>query len=178
VSCFSLFLWRFYIDHNIFGMTILSSTFMNESLICQGTQCPRKNPASFGGASCLLTNNVRLGLFSPWSEHWNREPSGRLPARTHPLSPLPFNLPLRHLRLPRCERKDKQQVSACAERLVDQRINTLGQGLFLITMTPLLLHVLGLIPQSVLAELFFVTGVCSPDLFPEVNTSPKNSRGT
>ena len=46
------------------------------------------------------------------------------------------------------------------ERVVEQRVTNLSQGLLiLITMSPPLLHVLGLVPQSVLAGLFFVMGV-------------------
>ena len=54
--------------------------------------------------------------------------------------------------------KNKQEVYI--ERVVEQRVTNLSQGLLiLITMSPPLLHVLGLIPQSVLAGLFFVMGV-------------------
>jgi hypothetical protein len=56
------------------------------------------------------------------------------------------------------ENKGKQQVYI--ERVVEQRVTNLSQGLLiLVTMSPPLLHVLGLIPQGVLAGLFFVMGV-------------------
>ena len=57
---------------------------------------------------------------------------------------------------------EKNKQEAYVERVVEQRVTNLSQGLLiLITMSPPLLHVLGLVPQSVLAGLFFVMGVYS-----------------
>jgi xanthine/uracil permease len=62
------------------------------------------------------------------------------------------------------------------QRVVEQRVTSLSQGLLiLITMRPPLLHVLGLIPQSVLAGLFFVMGVWSEAY--RTDSSDKDFRG-
>lgn len=59
---------------------------------------------------------------------------------------------------PNEENKGKPEVYI--ERVVEQRVTNLAQGLLILaTMSPPLLHVLGLIPQGVLAGLFFVMGV-------------------
>jgi boron transporter len=58
------------------------------------------------------------------------------------------------------DEKNKGKQVAYVERVVEQRVTNLAQGLLiLVTMSPPLLHVLGLIPQGVLAGLFFVMGV-------------------
>jgi len=67
----------------------------------------------------------------------------------------------------RSDPNEKHKQEIYIERVVEQRVTNLAQGLLiLVTMSPPLLHVLGLIPQGVLAGLFFVMGVCplSPDL--------------
>ena len=58
------------------------------------------------------------------------------------------------------DEKNKGKQVVYVDRVVEQRVTNLAQGLMiLITMSPPLLHVLGLIPQGVLAGLFFVMGV-------------------
>jgi len=58
------------------------------------------------------------------------------------------------------ESKSKGHVVRVVDHVVEQRVSNLAQGLlFLVTMTGPLLVVLHLIPQGVLAGLFFVMGV-------------------
>jgi len=74
------------------------------------------------------------------------------------------------------DEKNKEKQVVYVERVVEQRVTNLSQGLLiLLTMSPPLLHVLGLIPQGVLAGLFFVMGVYSSECYAEY--SYKESKG-
>ncbi|KAF2016673.1 hypothetical protein BU24DRAFT_391967 [Aaosphaeria arxii CBS 175.79] len=126
----------FWFDHNV------------SSLIAQGTEFPLKKPAGFHWDIFLLgiTTGVSGLLGIPF-------PNGLIPqapfhttslcVTTLTPSPTPNSPPTRK-----------------TTHVVEQRASNLLQGLLtLITMTPPLLTVLHLIPQSVLAGLFFSMGI-------------------
>ena len=129
----------FYFDHNV------------SSLMAQGTEFPLKKPPGFHWDLFLLgiTTGIAgiLGLPAP---------NGLIPqAPLHTAS-----LCVRQLKEVRSDVTGKNKVLASVDRIVEQRFTNLGQGLLiLITMSPPLLHVLGLIPEAVLAGLFWVMAI-------------------
>lgn len=57
-------------------------------------------------------------------------------------------------------KENKGKIEIVIDHVVEQRVSNLAQGLLILgTMTGPLLVVLGLIPQAVLAGLFFVMGI-------------------
>ncbi|KAF2139501.1 uncharacterized protein K452DRAFT_274829 [Aplosporella prunicola CBS 121167] len=129
----------FYFDHNV------------SSLIAQGTEFPLRKPAGFHWDIFLLgiTTGVAGLLGIPF-------PNGLIPQA-------PFHT--NALCVTRTEHDDeaeayKGHTRRVVDHVVEQRVSNLAQGLLTLgTMTGPLLVVLHLIPQAVLAGLFFVMGV-------------------
>lgn len=128
----------FYFDHNV------------SSLICQGTEFPLRKPASFHWDFFLLgiTTGVSGLIGIP-------APNGLIPqAPLHTMS-LCVNK-IRHGEGDEDNEKGEEYI----ERVVEQRVTNLAQGLLILgTMSGPLLTVLGLIPQGVLAGLFWMMGL-------------------
>jgi len=130
----------FYFDHNV------------SSLIAQGTEFPLRKPAGFHWDIFLLglTTGIAGVLGIPF-------PNGLIPQA-------PFHTD--SLCVTKSISDDdeisesKGHVRSVVDHVVEQRFSNLAQGLLtLCTMTGPLLVVLHLIPQCVLAGLFFVMGV-------------------
>ncbi|KAL7270970.1 hypothetical protein RUND412_006307, partial [Rhizina undulata] len=128
----------FYFDHNV------------SSLISQGTEFPLKKPAGFHWDMFLLgiTTGVAGLLGIP-------APNGLIPqAPFHTAS-----LCVTRRQADEAE-ENKGKAETVVDHVVEQRVSNLAQGLLILgTMTGPLLVVLGLIPQAVLAGLFFVMGI-------------------
>jgi hypothetical protein len=128
----------FYFDHNV------------SSLISQGTEFPLKKPAGFHWDIFLLgiTTGISGVLGIP-------APNGLIPqAPFHTAS-----LCVTRRRTDGAE-ENKGKVEVVVDHVVEQRASNLAQGLLILgTMTGPLLVVLALIPQGVLAGLFFVMGL-------------------
>lgn len=128
----------FYFDHNV------------SSLICQGSEFPLKKPAGFHWDIFLLgiTTGISGILGIP-------APNGLIPqAPFHTAS-----LCVTHQKTDDGD-ENKGKAEKVAYHVVEQRVSNLAQGLLILgTMTGPLLVVLGLIPQAVLAGLFFVMGI-------------------
>ncbi|KAM3081059.1 hypothetical protein ACMFMG_005015 [Clarireedia jacksonii] len=130
----------FYFDHNV------------SSLIAQGTEFPLRKPAGFHWDIFLLglTTGVAGLLGIPF-------PNGLIPQA-------PFHT--NSLRVTKLvadtdeSGESKGHLTTVTSHIVEQRVSNLAQGLLTLgTMTGPLLVVLHLIPQGVLAGLFFVMGV-------------------
>ncbi|KAE8396357.1 HCO3 transporter family-domain-containing protein [Aspergillus alliaceus] len=131
----------FYFDHNV------------SSLIAQGSEFPLRKPAGFHWDMFLLgiTTGVAgiLGLPAP---------NGLIPQAPFHTASLCVT---RHLADPNeeLESRDKKVIRVI-DHVVEQRLSNLAQGLLTLgTMSGPLLIVIHLIPQGVLAGLFFVMGV-------------------
>jgi len=124
----------FWFDHNV------------SSLIAQGTEFPLRKPPGFHWDIFLLglTTGIAGFLGLPF-------PNGLIPqAPFHTASLCVTKLVI----------DEDGKTKRVTDHVVEQRVSNLGQGLlFLVTMTGPLLIVLNLIPQGVLAGLFFVMGV-------------------
>ncbi|KAK1760689.1 HCO3 transporter family-domain-containing protein [Echria macrotheca] len=128
----------FWFDHNV------------SSLIAQGTEFPLRKPAGFHWDLFLLglTTGVAGLLGLPF-------PNGLIPQAPFHTQSLCVTAAV-----PETESSEKGRVEYKAIRVVEQRVSNLAQGLLTLgTMTGPLLVVLGLIPQAVLAGLFFIMGV-------------------
>ncbi|KAF7874769.1 hypothetical protein EAF04_001943 [Stromatinia cepivora] len=130
----------FYFDHNV------------SSLITQGTEYPLRKPAGFHWDIFLLgfTTGVAGLLGIPF-------PNGLIPQA-------PFHtesLCVTKLVADTDESGDsKGHLKSVTSHVVEQRVSNLAQGLLTLgTMTGPLLIVIHLIPQGVLAGLFFVMGI-------------------
>lgn len=124
----------FWFDHNV------------SSLIAQGTEFPLRKPAGFHWDIFLLglTTGVAGLLGIPF-------PNGLIPQA-------PFHTT--SLCVTRTETDGKGNSRRIVDHVVEQRISNLAQGLLTLgTMSGPLLIVLHLIPQAVLAGLFFVMGI-------------------
>ncbi|KAF8466950.1 HCO3 transporter family-domain-containing protein [Kalaharituber pfeilii] len=143
----------FYFDHNV------------SSLICQGTEFPLCKPAGFHWDIFLLgiTTGIAgiLGLPAP---------NGLIPQAPFHTASLCVNKQIPVYRSSGASPSSssttisgeppKTQMKTVTTHVVEQRFSNLAQGLLiLVTMTGPLLTVLGLIPQAVLAGLFFVMGI-------------------
>ncbi|PWW73562.1 hypothetical protein C7212DRAFT_284748 [Tuber magnatum] len=128
----------FYFDHNV------------SSLISQGTEFPLKKPAGFHWDIFLLgvTTGISGVLGIP-------APNGLIPqAPFHTAS-----LCVTRWRPDEAE-ENKGRTEVVVYHVVEQRVSNLAQGLLILgTMTGPLLVILALIPQGVLAGLFFVMGL-------------------
>ncbi|KAE8352511.1 HCO3 transporter family-domain-containing protein [Aspergillus coremiiformis] len=128
----------FYFDHNV------------SSLIAQGSEFPLRKPAGFHWDMFLLgiTTGVAgiLGLPAP---------NGLIPQAPFHTAALCVT---RHVADETDEHKGK--VLRVVDHVVEQRVSNLAQGILTLgTMSGPLLIVIHLIPQGVLAGLFFVMGV-------------------
>ncbi|KZM25155.1 inorganic anion exchanger [Ascochyta rabiei] len=124
----------FWFDHNV------------SSLIAQGTEFPLRKPAGFHWDIFLLglTTGVAGLLGIPF-------PNGLIPQA-------PFHTT--SLCVTRTETDEKGHTKRTTDHVVEQRVSNLAQGLLTLgTMSGPLLIVLHLIPQAVLAGLFFVMGI-------------------
>ena len=130
----------FYFDHNV------------SSLIAQGTEFPLRKPAGFHWDIFLLglTTGVAGLLGIP-------APNGLIPQAPFHTASLCVTKVVAD---PNEEGANKGHVTTITSHVVEQRFSNLAQGLLTLgTMTGPLLIVLHLIPQGVLAGLFFVMGV-------------------
>jgi hypothetical protein len=138
-----------------FGCTV-------SSLIAQGTGFPLRKPAGFHWDLFLLglTTGIAGLLGIPY-------PNGLIPqAPFHTASlcvtkPEPLDKQEDQLvrRLTRTRTADEDGSGAVNDSVVEQRVSNLAQGLLTLgTMTGPLLFVVHLIPQAVLAGLFFIMG--------------------
>ncbi|KAF2232956.1 hypothetical protein EV356DRAFT_449262 [Viridothelium virens] len=129
----------FYFDHNV------------SSLIAQGTEFPLRKPAGFHWDLFLLglTTGVAGLLGIPF-------PNGLIPQ-----APFHTNaLCATRLVADDSAESNKGHTTRVVDHVVEQRVSNLAQGLLTLgTMSGPLLIVLHLIPQGVLAGLFFVMGV-------------------
>ena len=129
----------FYFDHNV------------SSLIAQGTEFPLRKPAGFHWDIFLLglTTGVAGLLGIPF-------PNGLIPQ-----APFHTNaLCVTRLISDGDSESNKGHTTRVVDHVVEQRVSNLAQGLLTLgTMSGPLLVVLHLIPQGVLAGLFFVMGV-------------------
>ncbi|KAJ5582406.1 hypothetical protein N7535_001026 [Penicillium sp. DV-2018c] len=128
----------FYFDHNV------------SSLIAQGTEFPLRKPAGFHWDLWLLglTTFVAGILGIPF-------PNGLIPQA-------PFHTAALCVTRQVADEDDTNKGKAIrvTDHVVEQRVSNLAQGLLTLgTMTGPLLIVLHLIPQGVMAGLFFVMGV-------------------
>lgn len=124
----------FWFDHNV------------SSLIAQGTEFPLRKPAGFHWDIFLLglTTGIAGLLGIPF-------PNGLIPQA-------PFHTT--SLCVTRTETDEKGNTKRITDHVVEQRVSNLAQGLLTLgTMSGPLLIVLHLIPQAVLAGLFFVMGI-------------------
>ncbi|KAL6705228.1 hypothetical protein ACN47E_007188 [Coniothyrium glycines] len=130
----------FWFDHNV------------SSLIAQGTEFPLRKPAGFHWDIFLLglTTGIAGLLGIPF-------PNGLIPqAPFHTTS-----LCVTHTSTTSADEANKSHTPhRTVSHVVEQRVSNLAQGLLTLgTMTGPLLIVLHLIPQAVLAGLFFVMGI-------------------
>ncbi|KAI1612969.1 solute carrier family 4, anion exchanger, member 1 [Exophiala viscosa] len=126
----------FWFDHNV------------SSLIAQGSEFPLRKPPGFHWDIFLLglTTGVAGLLGIPF-------PNGLIPQA-------PFHTAALCATRQVVDEKAQGHVVRVTDHVVEQRVSNLAQGLlFLFTMSGPLLIVLHLIPQGVLAGLFFVMGV-------------------
>ncbi|GME24005.1 hypothetical protein GTA08_BOTSDO13907 [Neofusicoccum parvum] len=128
----------FYFDHNV------------SSLIAQGTEFPLRKPAGFHWDIFLLglTTGVSGLLGIPF-------PNGLIPQAPFHTTALCVTRTVSD-----DDEANKGHTRRVVDHVVEQRVSNLAQGLLTLgTMTGPLLIVLHLIPQAVLAGLFFVMGV-------------------
>ncbi|KAI9736679.1 MAG: hypothetical protein M1834_000883 [Cirrosporium novae-zelandiae] len=128
----------FYFDHNV------------SSLIAQGTEFPLRKPAGFHWDIFLLglTTGIAGLLGIPF-------PNGLIPQ-----APFHTNSLCVTRQIADEDDSNKGKTQRVVDHVVEQRVSNLAQGLLTLgTMTGPLLIVLHLIPQGVLAGLFFIMGV-------------------
>ncbi|KAK9449046.1 HCO3 transporter family-domain-containing protein [Limtongia smithiae] len=144
----------FYFDHNV------------SSLICQGSEFPLKKPPSFHWDFFLLgiVTGVSGLLGIP-------TPNGLIPqAPFHTISlcvikqtkvPYGQTVSVENKQDPQVEVEEGgYRIENVVERVIEQRVSNFAQGLMIMgTMSAPLLTVLGLIPQAVLAGLFWIMGL-------------------
>lgn len=128
----------FYFDHNV------------SSLIAQGSEFPLRKPAGFHWDIFLLglTTGVAGLLGIPF-------PNGLIPQAPFHTTSLCVTR-----QVVDTSEEHKGKITRVVDHVVEQRLSNLAQGLLTLgTMTGPLLIVLHLVPQAVLAGLFFVMGV-------------------
>jgi hypothetical protein len=129
----------FWFDHNV------------SSLIAQGTEFPLRKPAGFHWDIFLLglTTGVAGLLGIPF-------PNGLIPQAPFHTTSLCVTRTVSDVD----NEANKGHTQRVVDHVVEQRVSNLAQGLLTLgTMTGPLLIVLHLIPQAVLAGLFFVMGI-------------------
>lgn len=147
----------FYFDHNGIHLSLLNARNAANmktvsSLIAQGTEFPLRKPAGFHWDIFLLglTTGVAGLLGIPF-------PNGLIPQAPFHTNSLCVTQVVAD---PNEEGANKGHVVTKVDHVVEQRVSNLAQGLLTLgTMTGPLLVLLHLIPQGVLAGLFFVMGV-------------------
>lgn len=130
----------FWFDHNV------------SSLIAQGSEFPLRKPAGFHWDLFLIGLIVGVAgiLGLPF-------PNGLIPQAPFHTESLCVTKPVKKLNE---KGEDQGGYTFEATHVVEQRVSNLAQGLLTLgTMTGPLLVVLNLIPQGVLAGLFFVMGI-------------------
>jgi boron transporter len=133
----------FYFDHNV------------SSLIAQGTEFPLRKPAGFHWDIFLLgiTTYVAGLLGTPF-------PNGLIPQAPFHTNALCVTTTTTSAHSDDEASKGHHEIVRRVDHVVEQRFSNLAQGLLTLgTMTGPLLVVLHLIPQAVLAGLFFIMGV-------------------
>lgn len=121
------------------------------SLIAQGTEFPLRKPSGFHWDIFLLglTTGISGLLGIPF-------PNGLIPQAPFHTQSLCVTRQI----VDDTENANKGKTIRVVDHVVEQRVSNLAQGLLTLgTMTGPLLIVLNLIPQSVLAGLFFIMGV-------------------
>lgn len=129
----------FWFDHNV------------SSLIAQGTEFPLKKPAGFHWDIFLLgiTTGVAGILGIPF-------PNGLIPQAPFHTTSLCVTRTVSDSE----SESNKGHTRRVVDHVVEQRVSNLAQGLLTLgTMTGPLLIVISLVPQAVLAGLFFVMGI-------------------
>ena len=129
-----------------------SAVFLVSSLIAQGTEFPLRKPAGFHWDIFLLglTTGVAGLLGIPF-------PNGLIPQAPFHTNSLCVT---RQVSDDSEDRKGQGHAIRVTDHVVEQRVSNLAQGLLTLgTMSGPLLVVLHLIPQGVLAGLFFIMGV-------------------
>jgi hypothetical protein len=129
----------FWFDHNV------------SSLIAQGTEFPLKKPAGFHWDIFLLglTTGIAGILGIPF-------PNGLIPQAPFHTQALCVTRTISDTD----DETNKGHMHKVTDHVVEQRVSNLAQGLLTLgTMTGPLLIVIHLIPQAVLAGLFFVMGI-------------------
>lgn len=119
-------------------------------MIAQGTEFPLRKPAGFHWDLFLLglTTGVAGLLGIPF-------PNGLIPQAPFHTSALCVKT-----QAPDESKADEEKTTFVTDHVVEQRVSNLAQGLLtLATMSAPILEVLHLIPQGVLAGLFFIMGV-------------------
>ncbi|KAF2455938.1 HCO3 transporter family protein [Lineolata rhizophorae] len=150
----------FYFDHNgevasdsrpgLPTVKLTRGVFPVSSLIAQGTEFPLRKPAGFHWDIFLLglTTGVAGLLGLP-------QPNGLIPQ-----APFHTNSLCVTRTVTDEDEANKGHTRRVVDHVVEQRFSNLAQGLLTLgTMTGPLLVVLGLIPQAVMAGLFFVMGI-------------------
>lgn len=130
------------------GNSLINPSLTVSSLIAQGSEFPLRKPPGFHWDIFLLglTTGIAGLLGIPF-------PNGLIPQA-------PFHTNSLCVTRQVTDEKAKGHVIRVTDHVVEQRVSNLAQGLlFLVTMTGPLLIVLHLIPQGVLAGLFFVMGM-------------------
>jgi boron transporter len=137
-------------QHNIRCESNLTNTALVSSLIAQGTEFPLRKPSGFHWDFFLLglTTGIAGLLGIPF-------PNGLIPQAPFHTSALCVT---RHIS--DGDETNKGKTIRVRDHVVEQRVSNLAQGLLTLgTMTGPLLILLHLIPQAVLAGLFFIMGV-------------------
>jgi len=139
----------FNFHHSSHNYTLTMVPILVSSLIAQGTEFPLRKPPGFHWDIFLLglTTFIAGILGIPF-------PNGLIPQAPFHTASLCVTR-----QVPDADETTKGKVVRVIDHVVEQRVSNLAQGLlFLATMTRPLLVVLHLIPQGVLAGLFFVMG--------------------
>lgn len=148
----------FYFDHNgkCFSKQLIHSCllahliFLVSSLIAQGTEFPLRKPAGFHWDLWLLGLTTFIGglLGIPF-------PNGLIPQAPFHTTALCVTRQVADE-----DEANKGKAIRVTDHVVEQRVSNFAQGLLTLgTMTGPLLIVLHLIPQGVMAGLFFIMGV-------------------
>ncbi|KAI9727642.1 MAG: hypothetical protein M1828_005870 [Chrysothrix sp. TS-e1954] len=132
----------FWFDHNV------------SSLIAQGTEFPLRKPAGFHWDIFLLglTTGITGLIGTPF-------PNGLIPQAPFHTASLCVTKQVRIMDPATGEPDAENRTERITDHVVEQRVSNLAQGLLTLgTMSGPLLIVVGLIPQGVLAGLFFTMG--------------------
>ncbi|KAK9459755.1 HCO3 transporter family-domain-containing protein [Lipomyces oligophaga] len=135
----------FYFDHNV------------SSLVCQGSEFPLRKPPSFHWDFILL--GICTGLSGVLGIP---PPNGLLPQA--PYHTMSLSVVHTKVKTTRSDNADEQYMGyeSIITQVIEQRVSNFVQGLMILgTMSRPLLIVLGLVPQAVLAGLFWIMGLAA-----------------